>query len=137
MGYYERCQHDQSFRAEPRLFPLGYALPAHELYQVLIQIWSDGCENQLYRALPILFSWRIAGAVFVVIAMRHRCHIAVAVEEAAAAAKEKNRNISQTNLSRDSSIQEIIPPDRQDTVEASQTEQAAYGPTYPTPFVRE
>lgn len=26
MGYYERCQHDQSFRAEPRLFPLGYAL---------------------------------------------------------------------------------------------------------------
>ncbi|ODM20708.1 hypothetical protein SI65_03761 [Aspergillus cristatus] len=124
-----------SFELNPGFFRWGYALPAHEVYQVLVQIWSDGCENQLYRALPILFSWWIAGIVLVVIAMRHRCQSAVAAEETAAAAKEKD--ISQTNLSRDSSTQEIIPRDRQDTVEVSQIERTAYWPSYPTPFVRE
>ncbi|EYE98311.1 SNG1 family protein [Aspergillus ruber CBS 135680] len=125
------------FELNPGFFRWGYALPAHEVYQVLVQVWSDGCENQLYRALPILFSWWIAGIVFVVIAMRHRCQTAVAAEEAAAAAKKKEKDILQTNLSRGSSTQDIIPWDRQDTVEASHTEQAAYGPSYHTPFVRE
>ncbi|BCR89309.1 uncharacterized protein ACHE_50507S [Aspergillus chevalieri] len=72
--------------------------------------------------------------MLVVIAMRHRCQSAVAAEEAAAA---KEKDISQTNLSRDSSTQEITPRNRQDTVEASQMEWTAYGPTCPIPFVRE
>ncbi|KAF7182453.1 hypothetical protein CNMCM7691_002023 [Aspergillus felis] len=65
------------FELNPGFFHWGYALPSHELYQVLVQIWSDGCENQLYHALPIMFSWWVVGLVAVVFANRHRCEMAV------------------------------------------------------------
>lgn len=129
------------FELNPGFFRWGYALPAHEVYQVLVQIWGDGCESQLYRALPILFSWWIAGLVFVVIAMRHRYQTAVAAEDAAVAARHTSQIESSgkegPSPSRDSSMQEIIPWGRRSTVEASQMEQAAYGPSYPTSFVQE
>ncbi|KAL4937783.1 hypothetical protein BDV06DRAFT_67055 [Aspergillus oleicola] len=55
------------FELSPGFFKWGYALPAHEVYEVLVLIWSGGCVNRLYRALPILFSWwvvLILGSVF-------------------------------------------------------------------------
>ena len=41
------------FELNPGFFRWGYALPSHEAYQVLIQIWSGGCNNRLYQAVPI------------------------------------------------------------------------------------
>ncbi|CAI7614117.1 unnamed protein product [Penicillium glandicola] len=70
------------FELNPGFFRWGYALPSHEAYQVLIQIWSGGCNNQLYRALPIMFSWWIVGVPIAVYAMRYRCKAAVAALEA-------------------------------------------------------
>jgi hypothetical protein len=70
------------FEMNPRFFRWGYALPSHEAYQVLIQIWSGGCNNRLYRALPIMFSWWIVGVPAAVYAMQYRCKSAVAVKEA-------------------------------------------------------
>ncbi|KAJ5826769.1 hypothetical protein N7447_003532 [Penicillium robsamsonii] len=69
------------FELNPGFFRWGYALPSHEAYQVLIQIWSGGCNNQLYRALPIMFSWWIVGVSIAVYAMKYRCKTAVAAQE--------------------------------------------------------
>ncbi|CDM28566.1 hypothetical protein DTO013E5_986 [Penicillium roqueforti] len=69
------------FELSPGFFRWGYALPSYEAYQVLVQIWSDGCDNRLYRALPIMFSWWIVGVPVAVYAMRYRCRTAVAARE--------------------------------------------------------
>ncbi|KAJ6143698.1 hypothetical protein N7471_003151 [Penicillium samsonianum] len=69
------------FELNPGFFRWGYALPSHEAYQVLIQIWSGGCNNRLYRALPIMFSWWTVGVPIAVYAMQHRCKTAVASQE--------------------------------------------------------
>ncbi|KAF4769691.1 hypothetical protein HAV15_011890 [Penicillium sp. str.  len=70
------------FELNPGFFRWGYALPSHEAYQVLIQIWSGGCNNRLYRALPIMFSWWVVGVPIAVYAMQHRCRTTVAAQEA-------------------------------------------------------
>ncbi|KAB8199079.1 hypothetical protein BDV34DRAFT_218348 [Aspergillus parasiticus] len=49
------------FELSPGFYRLGYVFPAHELYEILLQIWTDGCNPHLYRALPILWSeWVVA-----------------------------------------------------------------------------
>ncbi|KAJ5576924.1 hypothetical protein N7535_003850 [Penicillium sp. DV-2018c] len=70
------------FEMNPGFFRWGYALPSHEAYQVLIQIWSGGCNNRLYQALPIMFSWWIVGLPAAVYAMKYRCKSAVAARGA-------------------------------------------------------
>jgi hypothetical protein len=37
------------FELNPGFYRWAYALPALEAYSVLIQIWSGGCNNQLYQ----------------------------------------------------------------------------------------
>ncbi|KAL4878938.1 hypothetical protein BJY04DRAFT_229600 [Aspergillus karnatakaensis] len=51
------------FEISPGFYRVGYALPAHELYETLVDIWTEGCNPILYRSLPILFSWWIVGWV--------------------------------------------------------------------------
>ncbi|KAH6711167.1 hypothetical protein BKA61DRAFT_613190 [Leptodontidium sp. MPI-SDFR-AT-0119] len=64
----------------------AYAMPAHEVYQVLLDIWSRGCNPQLHYALPILFAWEILGLVFSAMGVYRRCHYAMVAEDAQAAA---------------------------------------------------
>ncbi|KAJ5481896.1 hypothetical protein N7475_000708 [Penicillium sp. IBT 31633x] len=68
------------FEMSPGFFRWGYALPSHEAYQVLVQIWSGGCNNRLYQALPIMFSWWVVGIPVAVYAMQHRCKNAMAAQ---------------------------------------------------------
>lgn len=49
------------FELNPGFYRLGYALPAHSVFTILIQIWSGGCNNQLKSSLPVLFGWEIVG----------------------------------------------------------------------------
>ncbi|KAH7420026.1 hypothetical protein BKA64DRAFT_612055 [Cadophora sp. MPI-SDFR-AT-0126] len=49
------------FELNPGFYKLGYALPGHQIVSILFQIWSGGCNNQLARALPVLFAWEIFG----------------------------------------------------------------------------
>ncbi|KAI9372865.1 hypothetical protein BJX61DRAFT_533627 [Aspergillus egyptiacus] len=65
----------------PAFYRLGYALPAYEAYQVLGQIWSDGCNNQLHRALPILFAWWVVGIVTAIYGIFYRCEKARSAEQ--------------------------------------------------------
>ncbi|KAI5204543.1 hypothetical protein E4T39_03555 [Aureobasidium subglaciale] len=64
------------FELAPGFYRWGYALPAHEVWQVLIQIWSGGAVDRLYEALPILFTWEIVFLPLSVIALNHRCAVA-------------------------------------------------------------
>lgn len=45
------------FEINPGFYRFGYVFPAHEAYQILTDIWSGGAVPQLYRAMPVLFSW--------------------------------------------------------------------------------
>ncbi|KAE8394475.1 hypothetical protein BDV23DRAFT_190079 [Aspergillus alliaceus] len=134
------------FEISPGFYRWGYALPSHELYQVLVQIWSDGCENQLHRALPIMFSWWIACLAIVPFAMRHRCQTALAAEQAASgpiaddkttASQGGSTDREATPHSRASSTRGIVPQGQRLTAESIRLENLAYGPSYPTPGVRQ
>lgn len=63
----------------PGFFRWAYALPAHEVYQMLVQIWSNGCQDQSYRTLPILFAWWIAGLSIAFYSTKRRCQRALEV----------------------------------------------------------
>lgn len=60
------------FDLSPGFYRLGYALPAYELYQLLLDIWTEGCNPPLYRELPILFAWWVVGFVAFLAGMRKR-----------------------------------------------------------------
>ncbi|KAH8754087.1 hypothetical protein F5883DRAFT_431633 [Diaporthe sp. PMI_573] len=47
------------FELSAGFYRLGYAWPYHNLYEILVTIWSNGCVNRLYRNLPIIFTWWI------------------------------------------------------------------------------
>lgn len=57
-------------------------MPAYEVYQVLTDIWSRGCNPQLYYALPILFTLEIVALLLSTLGVYRRCHYAVLAEEA-------------------------------------------------------
>lgn len=56
-------------------------MPAHEVYQVLIDIWSGGCNPTLRYSLPILFAYELSGLFLSGLGVHRRCHFAVIREE--------------------------------------------------------
>lgn len=119
------------FELNPGFFRWGYALPAHKVYQVLVQIWSDGWQDQSYRALPILFSWWIVALSVTVYATYSRCQAAVKAHDAL----EARENKKDASLRPSSSTDDILARQRRDTIESIRLESMAYGPSYPTPGV--
>ncbi|KAK6442494.1 hypothetical protein LTR95_001261 [Oleoguttula sp. CCFEE 5521] len=69
------------FEANPGFYRWGYALPTNEAYTVLTDIWSRGSVPQLYRALPVLFSWWVAGLSLAICGHCYRCHKAWKLDE--------------------------------------------------------
>ncbi len=69
------------FPLSPAFYHVGYALPAHAVYQVLTDIWSGGCNPQLAYALPVLFAWELVGLVVSGLGVFRRCHYATVAEE--------------------------------------------------------
>lgn len=53
-------------------YRIGYIFPAHALWIVLIQVWSD-CGNSLHIGLPVLFAWWVVGHVTAYFSIRKRC----------------------------------------------------------------
>ena len=64
------------FELNPGFYRWSYALPAHEVYTVLEDIWTRGAVPQLYHALPVLFSYWIAGWVAATAGHFRRCRTA-------------------------------------------------------------
>ncbi|KAJ5157670.1 uncharacterized protein N7482_008770 [Penicillium canariense] len=69
------------FEVSPGFYRWGYALPAHSIFNVLVDIWSGGCNPQLYYGLPVLFVYEICGLVLSSIGVYRRCHYAVIKQE--------------------------------------------------------
>ncbi|KAK2806732.1 hypothetical protein FQN50_005727 [Emmonsiellopsis sp. PD_5] len=142
----------------PRFFRWGYALPTHETYQLLIQIWSgNGCMDRASRALPVLFAWWIVGTALAVMSVYRRCAHAVAAERSLAGedgtghvpgvvvggggGKEEEQDSSRSPQSPSTVMRTVSGPDPAGlggykTQESIRLQQLAYGPSYPTPFVR-
>lgn len=64
------------FELNPGFYRWGYALPAHPVFTILIQIWSGGCNNQLKSSLHVLFGWEIVGGVLAVLGSYRRNKVA-------------------------------------------------------------
>jgi hypothetical protein len=69
------------FDLSPGFYHWGYALPAHCVYQILIDIWSGGCNPQLYHALPTLFAYEIVAMTVSTIGVYRRAHYACLSQE--------------------------------------------------------
>lgn len=69
------------FELSPGFYRVGYLFPAHEVYQVLTDIWSGGCNPRLRYALPILFAWEAVSLALSVLGVFRRCHFATLGEE--------------------------------------------------------
>ncbi|KAH8202501.1 hypothetical protein TruAng_003309 [Truncatella angustata] len=128
------------FELDPGFYRWGYALPGHEVYQVLVKIWSHGCGNQLHIALPVLFSWWFAAIALVIVAVRTRCRKASAAEKAETATEpseeaQRQTDSAEADSARRSSAVELV-PQRTRTIESIRLEREAYGPSYPPPIVR-
>ena len=118
------------FEVNPGFYRWAYALPANEAYTVLTDIWSLGNVPQLYRALPILFSWWVFGIGIATFGHLHRCRKAWAQDEARSQQeKGKERQDSQDEKVLDS-LQRT--PTRI-LLDAAQVYRQAYGPFVPPP----
>ena len=71
------------FALSPDFYRWSYIIPAHEVYQVLVDIWSGGCNPQLSYALPILFALELCGLFLSGLGVHRRCHYAIVKEEMA------------------------------------------------------
>ncbi|KAF8860600.1 hypothetical protein BDZ45DRAFT_588213 [Acephala macrosclerotiorum] len=74
------------FELSSGFYRWAYAMPAHEAYLTLIDIWSAGCNPHLSYTLPILFSLEVVGFFLSALGTYRRCHYAVIAEEAQQAA---------------------------------------------------
>jgi hypothetical protein len=74
------------FSLSSAFYRVGYALPVHEAYVTLLDIWSGGCYPRLYISLPILFSWELAAWCLSSFGVYRRSHYAVLGERAQEAA---------------------------------------------------
>ncbi|KAL9616694.1 MAG: hypothetical protein Q9160_008447 [Pyrenula sp. 1 TL-2023] len=69
------------FELASAFYRIRYVMPAHAVYRVLMDVWSGGCDPQLYYALPVLFAEEVAGLLLSAIGVYRRCHYALLAEE--------------------------------------------------------
>lgn len=69
------------FELSPGFYRWGYALPAHSVFQVLVDNWSGGCNPQLNFALPVMFAYEVIGLVLSCIGVYRRAHYASIKQE--------------------------------------------------------
>ncbi|KAF7589830.1 hypothetical protein BBP40_003640 [Aspergillus hancockii] len=69
------------FELSPAFYQWAYALPAHALYQILIDIWSGGCNPQLDYALPVLFAYELSSLLLSCVGVYRRSHLAFVANE--------------------------------------------------------
>ncbi|KAE8378163.1 hypothetical protein BDV26DRAFT_292514 [Aspergillus bertholletiae] len=70
------------FELSPGFYQWGYALPAHSVFQVLLDIWSGGCNPQLDYALPVLFAYELIALTLSSIGVYRRANYAMIAKEA-------------------------------------------------------
>ena len=129
------------FEVNPDFYKWGYALPTNEAYTVLTDIWSSGSVPQMYRSLPILFSWWIAGLSAATYGHFYRCHKAWTQDRKIEELEKPPTQQSEPKEDREGQDQEqtddpdvlrLTPSQR--LLEAAASYRSAYGPSVPMPF---
>jgi hypothetical protein len=69
------------FELTPGFYKWSYMMPAHAVFQLLIDIWSRGCNPLVAYALPVLFGFEISSSVLCVIGIYRQCHYAAIAAE--------------------------------------------------------
>lgn len=69
------------FQLSNGFYRWGYMIPAHDVYSILIDIWSGGCNPSLQYALPVLFALEITSLILSSLGVYRRAHFAVLAEE--------------------------------------------------------
>ncbi|OBT72329.1 hypothetical protein VF21_09464 [Pseudogymnoascus sp. 05NY08] len=62
------------FALSPRFYRWAYALPTHAVYNVLLDIWSRGCNPALHYALPVMFAFELSSLTLSTIGVYRRSH---------------------------------------------------------------
>ncbi|KAH6701296.1 nitrosoguanidine resistance protein SNG1 [Leptodontidium sp. MPI-SDFR-AT-0119] len=114
------------FELSPGIYRVGYALPAHEVYALLVQIWSGGCNNKAYRALPILFAWEVVGIVSAAVGMSYRNR------KARNEIQELERKYETDALN---GVQRGPREEAEEAEELTRIETRGAGPSFPMPFL--
>ncbi|KAL2809159.1 hypothetical protein BJX63DRAFT_424078 [Aspergillus granulosus] len=100
------------FELSPAFYKWAYALPAHAVYNILIHIWSGGCNPQLDYALPVLFAYEITCGILSGIGVYRRAHYAViAAEREEKSWQEKIANAVAECTSRPPPLRQTRPED--------------------------
>lgn len=105
------------FELSPAFFKVGFALPAHSIFQVLIDIWSSGCNPQLYFSLPVLFVYEVLGIVLSSIGVYRRAHYACIKQEMDEKASEERV----TAILREQQEAQLVRRETMHDVEGSET----------------
>jgi len=121
------------FEANPGFYRWGYSLPTNEAYTVLTDIWSFGNVPQLYRALPVLFAWWIAGICLATYGHFYRCHKAWKQDEKLDRLAQTELKGSGQGTPGDSSLQPLRMTPSETLLEAAEIYRSAYGPSVPLP----
>lgn len=69
------------FALSPDFYHWGYALPGHNVWLLLIEIWTSGCISKLDVALPVLFAWWTVGHATSALAVIRKCNKAGGIEK--------------------------------------------------------
>ncbi|KAF4943304.1 hypothetical protein FSARC_14952 [Fusarium sarcochroum] len=78
------------FELSSSFYRLGYALPAHNIWTLLMTIWSRGCRNQNKVALPVLLAWWVIGHITSAWSARKRCLLNETVEQSGSIRQEES-----------------------------------------------
>ena len=77
------------FALSPNFYRWAYALPTHALYNLLIDIWSRGCNPTLKYALPVMFAFELSGLTLSLLGVYRRSHLGFLALEKEKAFQEK------------------------------------------------
>ncbi|KAF3395301.1 hypothetical protein DPV78_009099 [Talaromyces pinophilus] len=69
------------FELTPGFYKWSYMMPAHAIFQLLVDIWSRGCNPLVAYALPVLFGFDISSSLLCVIGVYRQCHYAAIAAE--------------------------------------------------------
>lgn len=126
------------FEVNPDFYKWGYALPANEAYTALTNIWSSGSVPEMYRSLPILFSWWVVGLSTATYGHLHRCHKAWTQDRKMEELQKEQQQPGPPNGSdvleepEDPHLLHRTPSQR--LLEAAAEYRSAYGPSVPMPI---
>ncbi|KAK1834959.1 hypothetical protein QBC39DRAFT_368675 [Podospora conica] len=62
-------------------YRVGYAIPAHAVFNTMLDVWSRGCNPTLRYSLPTLFAWEVVAFALSALGVLRRCHCAMLGEE--------------------------------------------------------